>query len=1190
MKQLYTYLFMFIFGCSNLALAQDSSKLPLALQLMEEASQKWGVSSSDLKDMILSSEMYSQKSGIHYVYLQQTYKGIPIQNAIVTISILKNGKLAHAAENISKNIADRTNTSKPNISMENAVLSSVKHLGIEFKTQPEISSRNEEGESIFSWKEVSDCEITPKLMYIEHDGKLRLVWNFYLDLVKNADYWSMNMDADTGDFLSKNNLTVYCQHHEETYSHSKNCKIKTFKTIQKNQVPVEKALVNQTAARYNVYKLPTESPNHGPREIVTDDQYPTSSPFGWHDTDGAAGPEFTTTRGNNVYAYRDVDNNDESDGNDPEGGDSLEFDFPIDLTLDPQITGDASVTNLFYMVNMIHDVTALMGFDEAAGNFQSRNYTGAPGSGDYVFAQAFDGIDSNPPTLNNANFSTPSDGGNGRMQMFLWENAGGAVSVDAPEAIKGFVKEYGVGQFGGVIPNDNQTPITANIALGRDNSSTPTTCCRALVNASEVSGKIVLLDRGGCDFSQKVYRAQTAGAVAVIVCNIVGVNGGNGEELIGMSGASFADLVTIPSVFFKKSDCDRIRVSLSEGNNVTMTFQVRERQGAEFLDGSLDNGIIAHEFGHGISNRLTGGRLASGCLTNDEQMGEGWSDFFSLIMTHEPGDKGEDIRGIGTFAQNQSVDGGGIRRYPYSTDMNINPQTFDDIKGTDAPHPLGEVWNGMLWDLYWKFVELYGFDPDWTNTESGNHKAVYLVLEGMKMQACNPGFIAGRDAIINADIAIFNGDHNCMIWDVFSRRGLGFFADGGDKGNRNDGVENFESRPTCVPTLKIKKTLSKKLVQPGEEVTVVIKANNHYSEKETNVIITDELEPGLTYVDGSSPIAPQINGQVLSFNIGDLNYDTEYSLTYRVRASTINKSVTLFKDDFENDINWDLVTDKGNETWLPDYETYRSFETSMYVPNFEQESDASIISFYHIPVNGSNPALRFWHRYNTEITNDGGFVELSVNGGSFALVPKDKYIVNGPNSEIAYGTFALPSLSGFTGSSNGEWVDSYIDLSDHQGQNINLKFRFGANESIAPSTANAGWYVDDIELMDLYIYDTKTCISSTNNEICTEIQEIIVDSDGTVNTKDASFDYFNMILQPNPTSDYVVIKTDLPQAQKVEIVVHTLDGKEVANINKWMYGSQNIETLSTASWGKGIYMVTLRTAEFHTTQKLVLTY
>ena len=243
--------------------------------------------------------------------------------------------------------------------------------------------------------------------------------------------------------------------------------------------------------------------------------------------------------------------------------------------------------------------------------------------------------------------------------------------------------------------------------------------------------------------------AQEAGAIGAIICN--------SDNSVGtMNPGAFGSQVTIPSVMLKKSDCEKIKVIIAAGGTVKVTFQERTNK-SKYLDGALDNGIIAHEFGHGISTRLTGGRLNSSCLSNDEQMGEGWSDFFSLVMTHEEGDKGTDSRGIGTFADAQTIASKGIRRFPYSTDMSINPQTYDDIKGTTGPHPLGEIWASMLWDLYWNFIDKYGYDPDWNKKETGNYKSVFLVMEGMKMQSCNPGFLAGRNAILKADSVHFAG-------------------------------------------------------------------------------------------------------------------------------------------------------------------------------------------------------------------------------------------------------------------------------------------------------------------------------------------------------------------------------------------------------------------------------------------------
>ena len=84
--------------------------------------------------------------------------------------------------------------------------------------------------------------------------------------------------------------------------------------------------------------------------------------------------------------------------------------------MDPPPYQPAAVTNLFYWNNIIHDVMYLYGFDEASGNFQEDN-EGTDGLGsDYVNAEAQDGSGTN-----NANFFTPADGSNPRMQMFLWD-------------------------------------------------------------------------------------------------------------------------------------------------------------------------------------------------------------------------------------------------------------------------------------------------------------------------------------------------------------------------------------------------------------------------------------------------------------------------------------------------------------------------------------------------------------------------------------------------------------------------------------------------------------------------------------------------------------------------------------------------------------------------------------------------
>ena len=169
-------------------------------------------------------------------------------------------------------------------------------------------------------------------------------------------------------------------------------------------------------------------------------------------------------------------------------------------------------------------------------------------------------------------------------------------------------------------------------------------------------------------------------------------------------------------------------------------------------DGDFDSGIIIHEYGHGISNRLVGGPSNTSCLTNRQQPGEGLSDWWALAYTAEVGDAGTDPRGIGTYALGQPPSGQGIRTQRYSTDPNVNTWTYASINGMRIPHGVGSVWAQAAWEVYWALVNQWGFNPNLYNApgNAGNQRMMLYVNEGLKNTACNPTFTQVRDGIIQA--------------------------------------------------------------------------------------------------------------------------------------------------------------------------------------------------------------------------------------------------------------------------------------------------------------------------------------------------------------------------------------------------------------------------------------------------------
>ncbi|KAJ8329145.1 hypothetical protein QVD99_004850 [Batrachochytrium dendrobatidis] len=194
-------------------------------------------------------------------------------------------------------------------------------------------------------------------------------------------------------------------------------------------------------------------------------------------------------------------------------------------------------------------------------------------------------------------------------------------------------------------------------------------------------------------------------------------------------------------------------------------------------NGAFDNQVPLHEYGHGVSGRLTGGAAASNCLVGGEAggMNEGWSDMFYMIVTATQSQNSKTPIHFGSYAINNA---NGARSHPYTTDMKVNPLTYSDLKTRQEVHAAGEVWVSMLWEVYWNLVTKNGFSTNLYDAKgkSGNIIAMQNMIGGFMLQPCNPSLLDARDAYIASDVARYKGANKCEIWKGFAKRGLGVKA------------------------------------------------------------------------------------------------------------------------------------------------------------------------------------------------------------------------------------------------------------------------------------------------------------------------------------------------------------------------------------------------------------------------------
>ena len=774
----------------------------------------------------------------------------------------------------------------------------------------------------------------------------------------------------------------------------------------------------------------------------------------------------------------------------------------------------ASATNLFYIINYLHDVTYDAGWTESAANPQRANYGRGGAEGDPIRLEAQDNTCSTPPCRNNANASTPSDGFSPRIQMYLWDASFTGLKVNSPAGLAGALNHQGA-SFGATNYNITGNVVMMLDAPGAGNSTTDG--CDAVTNAAAVAGKIALIDRGSCAFTIKVKNAQNAGAIGVLVDNNAA-----GGSLPGMGGSDAT--VTIPSQGISLEDGAKIKAALGAGAvNVTMNGVGSER------DGSLDGGIVSHEWGHILSNRLVGNGNGLG-NNQGRSMGEGWSDFNAMLMTIRPEDamvptnagwSGAYPTGApSVWAQGNNAFYEGIRRYPYSTDLTKNPLTFKHIEegvplpATPTPafgasgvnnsevHSAGEVWNSALWECYAALLK----DTGRLTFQQAQERMRRYLVSSLKLTPNNPTFTEARDAMLLAMFSSDRADYDLCV-NGFAKRGLGTGAvspdhdstdhagvvesfkagaalfidkmvldqslvycdsdgvlDNGETGLFRVTVRNGGSQDVQKGTLTIKVPADSRVqVEGGNSTTVQLPALAPFESKVVQVKVS--MSGATAIVPVELDVEAKADNLVQTSPISD-SYIELGNYDLKAGAATVEKFGG-------RPSSWKASTDPdlySDEPWVQVIGPSAGY---FYGSDAGEPSDSYLTS-PSIDVGTGNFTLTVKHRYSFETSTgpttywDGGVLEYSTDGKTWTDV-KDVIgvsIMGGYPGSIQSATPTASPILGraaFVGASagfaTGNWVTSTFNFGTAlAGKKLSFRFRIGTDDA----STDYGWDVDEV--------------------------------------------------------------------------------------------------------------------------------
>ncbi|MBB6629270.1 M36 family metallopeptidase [Nocardioides sp. KIGAM211] len=228
---------------------------------------------------------------------------------------------------------------------------------------------------------------------------------------------------------------------------------------------------------------------------------------------------------------------------------------------------------------------------------------------------------------------------------------------------------------------------------------------------------------------------------------------------------------------------------------------------APCADGSLDMGVVGHEYTHAISNRMIGGPDQGITSEQGGAMGESWGDLTASEYQFSHGyDTGTKPFVEGGYATgNRKV---GIRDYAiFANPLNYSDYGFDST-GPEV-HADGEIWNGTQWSVRQALVKKWNKKYPYANDKlqrkcaedretrgprradlcPGNRRWIQMIFDAFLLQQGATSMLDARDAMLASDRMRFDGSNQQVLWDAFASRGMG-------KGAKTKNADSDEPTPS----------------------------------------------------------------------------------------------------------------------------------------------------------------------------------------------------------------------------------------------------------------------------------------------------------------------------------------------------------------------------------------------------------
>ncbi|MGH9947989.1 MAG: hypothetical protein ACRD6X_12415, partial [Pyrinomonadaceae bacterium] len=291
------------------------------------------------------------------------------------------------------------------------------------------------------------------------------------------------------------------------------------------------------------------------------------------------------------------------------------------------------------------------------------------------------------------------------------------------------------------------------------------------------------------------------------------------------------------------------------------------------------------------------------------------------------------------------------------------------------------------------------------------------------------------------------------------------------------------------------------------------------------------------------------------------------------RTIPIGQSVSTFTENFDSvgapafPAGWTAVSVQNGINFITTDLNASSQPNMAYARDPSAVGGGTNLTSPTLPISSSAAVLTFQHRYDTEENWDGGVIEISINGGPFLdiIAAGGTFIENGYNGTLGANGVNNPlaGRSAWTGSSGFQlsFLTTSVRLpASAAGQNVQLRFRFGADDNTTGTGFTPGWNIDNVQ-----VFGQTVCSFTPSSRARADF-----DGDGKTDLS---------IYRPGDNSWYVlksnggidVVSWGLPGDR---LVPGNYDGDTKADLavfrpsdNRWYVLGSNGFTISVQEWG-----------------------